>query len=421
MGQLSPRITPATTVITSQGQGVWLEGNDGRRYLDFTSGIGVTSTGHCHPRVVEAIQAQAGRVIHSHYNAMQHQPMHELTDRLAEKMPDGLDTLFYSTAGTEAVESAMRMARQYTGKPRMIAMQGGYHGRTVGAASLTTSGTVFQAGLQPLMSGVSFAPFPHAYRYGYRYGWDEKATTEFALRELDHLLATQSATNDTAAIIVEPVLGEGGYVPATEGFLEGLRERCDAHDILLILDEVQSGIGRTGKFWGHQHHDVHPDMVVTAKGLASGVPLSAVAASFEVMDGAWAGSQGGTYGGNALACAAALATLDVVEEEGLTENAAARGEQLSARLRQLQQEHPSIGDVRGRGLMVALETSQENGEPAPEVAQAVQKAAERKGLLLLLCGPYKNVIRFIPGLVVNEDEIEQAADIVAECFSEVAS
>lgn len=418
MGKLSPRITPVTDVVATEGQGVWLHGQDGRRYLDFTSGIGVTSTGHAHPKVVEAIREQAGRIIHSHYNTMQHDMIHRLTERLAAKMPAGLDTLFYSTAGTEAVESAMRMARQHTGKPRMIALQGGYHGRTVGAASLTTSGTAFHAGLQPLMSGVSFAPFPHAYRYASRYGWDEKATTDFALRELDHLLVTESAAADTAAVIVEPVLGEGGYVPAPDGFLEGLRERCDAHGILMIMDEIQSGVGRTGRFWGHEHHDVRPDMLLTAKGLASGVPLSAVAASEEIMEGAWPGSQGGTYGGNALACAAALAVLDVIEEEGLTQNAAARGEQLMGRLRQIQQAHPVIGDVRGRGLMVAVETSDAQGEPDPAAAQRAQQAARDKGLLLLLCGPYKNVIRFIPGLVVDEQEIDQAADIVAEAFDE---
>jgi 4-aminobutyrate aminotransferase len=414
MANLSPRITPVSQAVTTHGSGVWLETTDGRRYLDFTSGIGVTSTGHAHPKVVEAVREQAGKLLHSHYNVIQHSAMHELTERLVERMPDGLDTVFYSTAGTEAVESAMRMARQYTGKPRIIAMQGGYHGRTVGAASLTTSGTAFHAGLQPLMSGVAFAPFPHAYRYG----WDEKTTTEFCLRELDHVLATQSAAADTAAILVEPILGEGGYVPATEGFLEGLRERCDAHGMLLIVDEIQSGVGRTGRFWAHEHHDVVPDMVITAKGLASGLPVSAVAASYEVMDGAWAGSQGGTYGGNAVACAAAVATLDVIEQEGLMANAAERGEQLMGRLESLRSQQPAIGDVRGRGLMIGLETSDGDGRPAPEVAGAVHRLAESKGLLLLLCGPYKNVIRFVPGLVVDEQEIEQAADIVAEAFDE---
>lgn len=413
MAKLSPRITPVSQAVATHGSGVWLETTEGRRYLDFTSGIGVTSTGHAHPKVVEAVREQAGKLLHSHYNVLQHEAMHELTERLVARMPDGLDTVFYSTAGTEAVESAVRMARQYTGKPRIIAMQGGYHGRTVGAASLTTSATAFHAGLQPLMSGVAFAPFPQAYRYG----WDERTTTRFCLRELDHVLATQSAPADTAAIIVEPILGEGGYVPATEGFLEGLRERCDAHGMLLIVDEIQSGVGRTGRFWAHEHHDVRPDMVITAKGLASGLPLSAVAASFEVMDGAWAGSQGGTYGGNAVACAAAVATLDVIEEEGLMDNAAARGRQLMDRLGTLGSEQPTIGDVRGRGLMVGLETSHADGRPAPDVAGAVHRAAEARGLLVLLCGPYKNVIRFVPGLVVDEQEIDRAVDIISEAFA----
>ena len=414
MAQLSPRITPVTSQVTSHGSGVWLEGVDGTRYLDFTAGIGVTSTGHAHPKVVEAIREQAGKLLHSHYNVMQHEAMHELTERLVARMPEGLDTVFYSTAGTEAVESALRLARQYTGRPRVITMQGGYHGRTIGAATMTTSGTAFHAGLQPLMSGVSHAPFPNAYRYG----WDEQTTTEFCLRELDHLLATVSSPADTAAIFIEPILGEGGYVPVTEGFLEGLRERCDAHGMLLILDEIQSGMGRTGRFWAHQHHDVRPDMVITAKGLASGMPVSAVAASFEVMDGAWAGSQGGTYGGNAVACAAAVATLDVIEQEGLVDNAAARGEQLTRRLDELQTQQPAIGDVRGRGLMIGMELSDREGRPAPEVAGALHRGCEERGLLTLLCGPYKNVMRFVPGLVVSEKEIDQAVDVVAAAFED---
>jgi 4-aminobutyrate aminotransferase len=265
------------------------------------------------------------------------------------------------------------------------------------------------------MAGVFVAPFPYAYRYG----WDENTTTEFALRELDYLFATQSAPRETAAIVVEPVLGEGGYVPATPGFLEGLRERCDRHGILLVIDEVQTGFGRTGRFWGHEHYNVHPDVLVTAKGLASGFPLSAIAASTELMERAWAGSQGGTYGGNAVACAAAVATLDVIEKEGLVENAATLGAHLMDALRVLQQRYPVIGDVRGKGLMVATEFTT-RGEPDATRAKHMQAAVERRRLLMLTCGPLGNVIRWIPPLIVTREQIDQALGIFEEALASTA-
>lgn len=232
-----------------------------------------------------------------------------------------------------------------------MVFHGSFHGRTMGAASLTTVGTKFRAGIGPLMPGAAVAPFPQAYRYG----WSEEEATRFALRELDYLLATVSPAQDTAAFVVEPVLGEGGYIPAPPGFLEGLRERADRHGSLLIVDEVQTGFGRTGRFWGHEHADVRPDVLITAKGLASGFPLSAIAAPAELMGRAWPGSQGGTYGGNAVACAAALATLDVIQDEGLVANADAMGLRLRDGLRKVASAHPLIGDVRGRGLMLGSE------------------------------------------------------------------
>ena len=279
MGSLSPLLQQATDVVAVRGDGVHLYDRDGRRYLDFTSGIGVTSTGHCHPRIVEAARRQAGQLIHGQYTTVLHPRLLELTERLAEVMPRGLDTLFYASAGTEAIEAALRLARHATGRTNVIVFHGSFHGRTSGSLSLTTSKASLRAGVQPLMAGVAVAPFPYAYRYG----WDEQTTTDFCLRELDHVLATYSAPEETAAIIVEPVLGEGGYVPATPDFLRAVRERCDRHGILLVFDEVQTGVGRTGRFWGHEHFHVVPDVLVTAKGLASGFPLSAFAAPYEIM------------------------------------------------------------------------------------------------------------------------------------------
>ncbi|WP_055553709.1 aspartate aminotransferase family protein [Streptomyces sp. NBRC 110028] len=403
MTNLSPQLRQATPVVAVRGEGAYLHGEDGRRYLDFTAGIGVTSTGHCHPRVVAAAQEQVGTLIHGQYTTVMHQPLQRLTAKLGEVLPEGLDSLFFTNSGSEAVESALRLARQATGRPNVLVCHGGFHGRTVAAASMTTSGTRFRSGFSPLMSGVVVTPFPTAYRYG----WDEETATRFALKELDYVLQTISSPDDTAAIIVEPVLGEGGYVPATEGFLQGLRERADRHGFLLILDEVQTGVGRTGRFWGHDHFGIRPDILVTAKGLASGFPLSGIAASEELMAKAWPGSQGGTYGANAVACAAAAATLDVVRDENLVANADAMGARLRAGLEDIAAKTPAIGDVRGLGLMLASEFVTEDGEPDPATASRVQRAAVDEGLLLLLCGAWNHVVRMIPALVVDEAAIDE--------------
>jgi 4-aminobutyrate aminotransferase len=408
-GHLSPLLKQATPVVAVRGEGTLLFDAAGRRYLDFTSGIGVTSTGHCHPRVVEAVRRQAGELIHGQYTTVLHPRLLELSDRLAAVMPGGIDTFFFASAGTEAVEAALRLAKQATGRTNVIVLQGGFHGRTTASLAMTTSKAAYRAGLQPLMGGVFVAPFP----YGYRYGWDEATTTAFCLRELDHMLATQTAPAETAAVFVEPVLGEGGYVPVTPGFLEGLRERCDRHGMLLVLDEIQSGFGRTGRFWGHQHHEVTPDVVITAKGLASGFPLSAFGASRSLMEQGWPGSQGGTYGGNAVACAAAIATLDVIESEGLVGHAAAEGARLSAALHDLAARFPVIGDVRGPGLMIGVEFTAADGTPDAATAAAVLGEAAAGGLLMLGCGPYGNVIRWVPPLTVTAAEIDEALDVFA--------
>ncbi len=415
MSQLSPLLKQATPVVVDHGEGVYLYDVDGNRHLDFTAGIGVTSTGHCHPRVVAAAQEQAGKLIHGQYTTVMHQPLMKLTERLGDVLPSGLDSLFYVNSGSEAVEAALRLSRQSTGRPNVIVFEGGFHGRTVAAASMTTSGTRFSSGISPLMGGVHVAPFPFAYRYG----WDEQTATKFALQELDYLFATQSAPGDTAAFFIEPVLGEGGYVPANTEFLAGLRQRADEHGILLVLDEVQTGFGRTGKFWGHDHFDVRPDVVITAKGLASGFPLSAIAAPTDLMAKAWPGSQGGTYGGNAVACAAALATLDVIQDERLVENAAEQGRRLIDGARSVADKHPEIGDVRGLGLMVGSEFVTADGAADPETAKAAQQTAAKKGLLLLTCGAHMNVVRMIPPLVVNAEQIDAALDIWADVVAEV--
>lgn len=414
MAELSPVLKQATPVVAARGEGVYIYDEDDRRFLDFTAGIGVTSTGHCHPKVVAAAQEQVATLIHGQYTTVMHRPLLRLTERLGEVLPEGVDRLFYVNSGSEAVEAALRLARQATGRQNAVVFQGSFHGRTMGAASLTTSGTKIRAGIGPLVPGVVVTPFPYAYRLG----MSEADAVAYALRELDYQFATVTSPKDTAAVFIEPVLGEGGYVPVPDAFLQGLRERADQHGFLLVLDEVQTGFGRTGTFWGHEPSGVRPDIVITAKGLASGFPLSAIAASSAIMDKAWPGSQGGTYGGNAVACAGALATLDVIQEEGLVENAARQGERLQQGLAKIAEANPAIGDVRGRGLMQACEFVKADGSPDGETAQRAQRAAAQNGLLLLTCGPAGNVVRFIPALIVDGDQVDTALELWAASVEE---
>jgi len=414
---LSPVWSRYTDILAERAEGAYLYSADGRRYLDFTTGIGVTNTGHCHPKVVAAAQAQAAKLIHGQVNIVYHKPLLDLTGELLTVVPEGLESFFFSNSGAEAVEASIKLARQATGRTNVVVFQGSFHGRTVGTMSLTTSNTIYRVGYQPLMAGVFVAPFP----YTYRYGWAPEETTDFCLKELRHLLATQTAPRETAAMLIEPVLGEGGYVPPPPGFLEGVRETCAKHGILFIVDEVQSGFGRTGRWFGHQHYDVVPDIMIMAKGLASGFPLSGIATRPQLMEAWIPGSHGGTYGGNAVSCAAAAATIRVIREEELVENSARMGEYLMAQLQTMQQEYPVIGDVRGLGLMVATEFSTPDGQPDTKTAKAIRLKCLETGLMLLTCGPYGNVIRWIPPLNVNQVQMDEALDIFKEALAEVIS
>ncbi|WP_111657426.1 aspartate aminotransferase family protein [Isoalcanivorax indicus] len=404
MSHLSPLLKPSSRIQADHGKGCYLYDEAGNSWLDFTSGIGVTGTGHCHPTVVEAVREQAGKLIHGQYTTISHDGMHTLTDRLYEKLPTSLDAIALFNSGSEAVEAGIRLARHATGRTNIIAFTGGFHGRTNAAAALTTSTTKVRTGFHPLMAGVCFSPFPHTYRYG----WSEEETVAFCLRELDHLFLTQSTPADTAAMIIEPVQGEYGYYPATVAFMQGLRERCDRHGILLIADEIQAGYGRTGAFWSHSHFDIVPDILLTAKGLASGFPLSGMAASTALMGKGLPGSQGGTYGANAVSCAAALATLDVIEEESLVDNARQRGAHMLKQLHDLQQRHSCIDEIRGMGLMLGMEITNRERQPDGELAGKLVSAAEDEGLLLLRCGTHGQVVRWLPPLTVQNTEIDDA-------------
>jgi 4-aminobutyrate aminotransferase len=328
-------------------------------------------------------------------------------------VPAGLDSFFFSNSGAEAVEASVKLARHATGKPGVIVFHGSFHGRTVGTMSLTTSKTIYRLRYQPLMAGVTVAPYPYAFYYG----WEPEETGRWCLKELRHLLHTQADPSETAALLVEPVQGEGGYVVPPASFLRGLRQVADEHGLLLILDEVQSGFGRTGKFFALEHSGVTPDVLVMAKGLGSGLPISGIAARQELMERWQPGSHGGTYGGNAVACAAAAETIHVLCEEGLVDNAARQGERLLSRLRALQAQHPLIGDVRGLGLMVGVEFTTPEGEPDAATAKAVQFRCLADDLILLTCGPYANVIRWIPPLVVTEEQIDTALAVFSRALA----
>ncbi|UDL04127.1 aspartate aminotransferase family protein [Marinobacter sp. CA1] len=414
-GKLSPLLKQATGIVAAKGEGCHIIDPEGRRYLDFTSGIGVTSTGHCHPKVVEAAQKQVATMIHAQATTVMNPRLPELAEKLGELTPDNIDAFFFSNAGTEVAEAGIRLVRQATGRPNIIVFHGGFHGRTMGSLSLTTSSVGLRAGVSPMMGGVVVAPFPHVHHYG----WSEEETTDFCLRELDRIFVTYSAPKETAAMMIEPVQGEGGYVPANRRFMEGLRERADKHGIMLVFDEVQAGFGRSGQFWGHDHFGVKPDAIMIAKGLASGFPISALAASEDTMAKGWPGSQGGTYGGNAVAAAAALATIDVIREEQLVANAEAMGKRLRDGLESLQKDYPEMEDVRGLGLMQGVEMRRD-GQPDGERADKILKECEHRGLLMLRCGPYQEIVRWLPPLIVNSQQIDEALGIFEEALKATA-
>jgi len=412
---LSPVWTRIFSIEADYASGCYIYDIHGDKYVDFTCGIGVTNTGHCHPRVVEEIQKQAGLLIHGQANIVIHKPMLELVEELKSIVNPAMDSFFFTNSGAEAVEGALKLARQVTGRTNIIVFQGSFHGRTVGTMSLTTSKTIYRAGYQPLMPGVFVAPYP----YSYRYGWTDDLTRDWCLEELDFLFLSQTAPEETAAILIEPVLGEGGYVVPPYGFLRDLRQICDKHGIMLILDEVQSGFGRTGRWFAQEHFDVTPDIMTVAKGIASGMPLSGVFSRLEYMKKWHTGTHGGTYGGNAIACAAGAASIKAMKEENMLLNAQMRGEQLMSQLRRIQLDYPVIGDVRGLGLMIGVEFRTPNRKPDKATTKAVVKACFDRKLLLLTCGTYDNVIRWIPPLIVNEEEVNMAVAIFSGALQSV--
>ncbi len=411
-------------IAVDHGEGSWLVTTDGERYLDYTSGIGVTNTGHAHPRVVKAIQDQAAKLLHGQQNIVYHEPGLRLYERVATLLPGGPWSAFLSNSGAEAVEAAVKLARVATGRPVIIGFRYSFHGRIGNAMALTAAKDVYRAAFEPLPGSIYHTAYPYCYRASGG-AHDPAACTCDWEEQLDLLFHQMIYPEKVAAIIVEPVMGEGGYLVPPPDFLPRLRELTRKHGILLIADEVQTGFGRTGEIFAVRHWDVEPDILVMAKGIASGLPLSGIIARREIMDKWPVSSHGGTYGGNVVSCAAANATLDVIESEDLVANARARGDQFLAGLRALAAKHPAIGDVRGLGLMVALEfvkPGEGDGRvPDSALTKRVQAACFNRKLMLLTAGTNVNVVRIIPPLVTTEAEVDQALAIIGEALVEAGA
>jgi 4-aminobutyrate aminotransferase len=409
-----------TNLVIDRGEASWLITTGGERYLDYSSGIGVTNTGHAHPRVVAAVQAQAAKLLHGQQNIMYHEPGLRLYDRLSRLLPGEGWGAFLSNSGAEAIEASVKLARVATGRPVILAFRYGYHGRTAQTMALTTAKDVYRGHFEPLPGSVYHTAYPYCYRAPGGAHSPDACTCDWEA-QLDLTFHQLIYPEHVAAVIVEPVLGEGGYIVPPPGFLPRLREITRMHGILLIADEVQTGFGRTGELFAMQHWDVEPDITVVAKGIASGLPLSGLIAQRELIDRLPPGSHGGTYGGNVVACAAANATLDVIEDEGLVANSRERGAQFLAGLRAIAPKYRAVGDVRGLGLMLALEfvkPGEGDGRvPDPELTKRVQGEALARKLIVLTAGTYVNVLRIIPPLVTTADEVDLALRTLDESLA----
>ena len=401
-------------ILVRKAEGIYLEDVDGKRYLDFTSGLATTNTGHNHPAVVAAIREQASSLLHSGC-IFYYEPLLALCEAMESITPPGLDTFFFSNSGAEAVEGAIKLARHYTGRQGIVAFIGGFHGRTFGAASLTTSNIKYRRRYHPLLPSVYHSPYPYCFRCFFNQR--PQTCSMDCLTYLERLFQHLIPPEEVACVIIEPVLGEGGYVVSPAGFLRKLRKICTDWNILLVLDEVQSGMGRTGRWFASEHFDVVPDIMPVAKGIASGLPLSVVVSRKEIMKKWPPGAHGTTFGGNPVSCAAAVATIGVIREEGLLGNARTMGEYVLARLRSLQERYICIGDVRGLGLMIGIEFVKE-GRPDAEGIKRVLASCLKRGLVMIECGVDRNIIRLAPPLVVKKEEIDRGLGIFEKALEE---
>jgi 4-aminobutyrate aminotransferase len=405
-GSLSPVLGRYFERTWVRGEGHRLYDDTGAAYLDFACGIAVTALGHHHPRVTRAIHEQVDRLVHVSNGLGYIEPVSRLAAALAATLPPPLDSVMFVNSGTEAIEAALKLARRVTGRPGFVAFDGAFHGRTFGSASITSSSLNYRVGYAPFLPGVEILPFPRPYRDGL----SEDGAAEAALAALRLRLSTVTPAGEIAAIVVEPIQGEGGFHPAPDPFLRGLRAACDEFGILLVVDEVQTGLGRTGSMWAFESAGVVPDVVAVGKAIANGLPLGALVAPRALHEAWGKGAHGTTFGGNPVACAAGLEVLATIHDDDLVANARARGGQLLGGLRELAATDPRIGDIRGRGLMVGVELTRDPAtrEPDGDLANRVIAGAAERGLLLLTCGPAHEVVRWLPPLDVAADEVDEA-------------
>jgi len=395
MSNLSSVVFKVTDLPVASGRGSWVTTVDGREFLDFAGGLGTLSTGHCHPKVVQAITSQAERFVHAQANVYTHDLLEPLASKLNAITPPSIDTFFFANSGAEITEAAVKLAKQVTRRPNTIVFEGAFHGRTHLTMAMSPSKSIFRAGHAPLVAGVYVSPFPDPLAS------DQEGTINASLKAFDRLLATQSSPIETACVVMEPVMGEGGYIPAPTAFVEGIIERCREHGILFVADELQSGFGRTGSWFSIDRLDLEPDILIMGKGMASGLPMSALGTRRE-LDDLWpTGSHGCTYGGNPIVAAAAIATIDLMSEPGFMDNVKSRGSQLRDGLAEVRDRYPVIRQVRGPGLMVAC-----SFDESEVVSPVIEHCRTHGNVLLTRAGTFGNIIRWIPPLTVTSDEID---------------
>jgi len=410
---MTPALVFHTGIVAVRAKGAYVEDASGKRYMDFTSGLATANIGHCPREVVDAAKAQLERLIHSgcifHYAGEV-----ELAERLARITPEGIEMFFFSNSGAEAVEGAIKLARHTTGRQGIIAFTGGFHGRTLGALSLTSSSSRYRKNCHPLLPSVFHAPYPYCYRCPMGKKRDTCSLECFSF--LERMLKHQISPEEVACAVIEPVLGEGGYAVPPVDYLKRLEALCGANGILLVADEVQTGFGRTGRWFACEHFGVTPDIITLGKAIASGFPLSAVGSTSKIMSGWPPGAHGTTFGGNPVSCAAACATIDKIEKDSILENASKTGQYAMERLLSMQKKYPSIGDVRGLGLMIGVEFVKKDNSPDRGFLKQVMDRCFSRGLIIIECGPDKNVARLMPPLTVKDAEMEKALDIFEEAL-----
>lgn len=410
---VNPVLSRSARIVADRAKGSYIYDMNGDAYLDLATGIAVNNVGHCHPRVVEAVQKQVGELMHTSVTT-HHKRYIELAQKLTEITPSTLNSVFLANSGAEAVEGAVKLARYVTGRPGIINFRGSFHGRTFMTMALTTSKLYYREKYEPLPGAIHTAPFPYPYRSQFK--GDANAVMQETIDYIDMLFHQFIHPEQVAAFIIEPILGEGGYVVPPDGFLKKLRALADEHQILLIIDEVQTGFARTGKLFACEYDNIEPDIMVMAKGIAGGMPLSGFISRRDLTNKWPAGRHGSTFGGNPVSCAAALATIDVIKEEKLVERSAKVGAEMMSKLKKASSGKKHVGEIRGKGLMIGIEFDDKNGNPSKEYADAVAEKCLENKMLVLTCGNRGQVIRLIPPLTISDAEVEKAVEIIARAI-----